>query len=193
MKSLEPPDSLHLRAAQGWLELEIATHKFMPELHEIYPEAYENCDNCSGSGKKIEVRNDDTEQIDCPRCGGTGRIKKPQVLRPSSPNSRPNPQPARSKEESMVHFEQELAKAHQLKRSLSQAISSSSLLSRDMIQLSEKLINSIDPLSKSTEASLEILQRDWAKELPRHDPLIVLLREFKISCFAAETYHSLVR
>jgi len=93
----------------------------------------------------------------------------------------------------MVHFEQELAKAHQLKRSLSQAISSSSLLSSDMIQLSEKLINSIDPLSKSTEASLEILQRDWAKELPRHDPLIVLLREFKISCFAAETYHSLVR
>ena len=126
MKSLEPQDSLHLRAAQGWLELgdhleanvelekisprlrmhpdvlllryeifakaklweaafyvaqalvevepkepcgwinqafalrkmspgglvEIAAHKFMPELHEIYPEAYESCGNSSGSGKK---------------------------------------------------------------------------------------------------------------------------------------------
>jgi hypothetical protein len=165
----------------------------MPELHEIYPGDSEGCDNCSGSGKKIEVRNNDSKQIDCPMCGGTGRIKKPQVFGASSPNSRPNSQPARSKEESMVHFEQELSKAHQLKRSLSQAISSSPLLSSDMIQLSEKLINSIDPLSKATEASLEILQRDWAKELPRHDPLIALLREFKISCFAAETYHSLVR
>jgi hypothetical protein len=173
--------------------VEIAAHRFMPKLYEIHPEAYESCGNCSGTGKKLKVRNDETKEIDCPRCGGTGKIKNPQVLRPSSPNSRANPQPAGSKEESMVQFEQELAKAHQLKRSLSQAISSSSLLSSDMIQLSEKLINSIDPLSKSTEASLEILQRDWAKELPRHDPLIVLLREFKISCFAAETYHSLIR
>jgi hypothetical protein len=73
----------------------------------------------------------------------------------------------------------------QLKRSLSQAISSSSLLSPDMIQLSEKLINSIDPLSKSTEASLEILQRDWAKELPRHDPLIVLLRRVQDFLFCS--------
>ena len=163
----------------------------MPKLYESNPDDYQICGTCTGSGTKIQL-----QKIPCPECQGTGSVKKLQKIKlePASPRSEPTQSPKpKSKEELQSQFEQEFSKAKKLKASLLEAVPASLLLSSEMIQLSEKLINSIDPLSKSTEPSLEILRRDWVKELPKTDPLLVQLREFKISCFAAETYYSLVR
>ena len=164
--------------------------QLMPKLHESYPESYEMCRCCTGSGTKTQL-----EQIICPECRGSGSIKKRQTSpgrSPVPPKLSPDPETAKSKEELRVQFEQELVKANQLKASLLAAVVSSLLLSAEMVEGSEKVITSIDPLSRSAEARLEELQRDWIKELPMNDPLLGRLREFKISCFAAETYHSLV-
>src|SRR6266498_5138541 len=134
----------------------------MPKLHEIYPEAYESCGHCSGSGKKVEVRNDETRQIDCPRCGGTGRIKKSTGIKPD-PSSADYRSPtiskpiARTKEELKTRFEEALAKAKQLQKSLLDAIQSSLQLSSEMMYSSHKFISSIDPLSKDVKESLEKL------------------------------------
>ena len=160
----------------------------MPKLHETYPDNYEICGSCTGSGTKTQV-----QTTTCPECRGSGSIKKRQPSRGISPVPPQDPKTAKPKEELRVQFAHELVKANQLKSSLLAAVLSSLMLSAEMMEVSEKRISSIDPLSRSTEARLEELQRDWAKELPRTDPLLVQLREFKISCFAAETYHSLVR
>jgi hypothetical protein len=161
----------------------------MSKLYESHPDDYQICGSCTGSGSKIQL-----QRIPCPECQGTGSIKKRQKIKldPAFPRTPQSPNP-KSKQELQTQFEQELAKAEQLKASLLVAVRSSVLLSAETIEFSRKRIGSIDPLSKHTEDRLEELQRDWAKELSITDPLLVQLREFKVSCFAAETYYSLVR
>jgi hypothetical protein len=159
----------------------------MPKLHETDPENYEMCGSCIGLGTKTQL-----EKIECPKCEGSGSIKKNRASQ-SPANPRSNALFTGSKEELMVQFDQELSKAKKMKASLLAAIPSSVLLSPESIYFADKLISSIDPLSKNTDASLEDLQRDWSQRLPTDDSLFILLSEFKTSCYAAETYRSLVQ
>jgi len=54
----------------------------MAKSQEGDSQTYKSCTECSGTGKKTEIRMEETTQIDCPRCGGTGRVKIPIKTKP---------------------------------------------------------------------------------------------------------------
>jgi hypothetical protein len=90
-----------------------------------------------------------------------------------------------------IRFEEELGKAQRLKKNLLEAIPSSLQLNPDAMFSADKLISSIDPLSKTSEESLEKLGREWSRLLLKYDPLLTLLFDFKRTCVTAEHYNAL--
>ena len=167
-------------------------HLIMPKSYQIDPDNYERCLVCGGKGTVEDRFVKRSEHVSCPECGGSGSIKKHSRIKPDpspSPSPKPPPQPiARTKTELDIRFEEELGKAQRLRKNLLEAIPSSLQLNPDAMFSADKLISSIDPLSKSTDETLEKLQFEWSRKLQREDRLLDLLSQFKWACFQAQTY-----
>jgi hypothetical protein len=173
----------------------------MPASHIAYPDDYEACGTCSGTGTVTRFRDGALQRDKCPNPScHSGSIRKLRKRRPSviDPGSGPKPPivppPATTKEELRSRYEQARDEAAKLKQQLlNDILTAPEFSSEERRSQAHSVIDAIDPAIGSATNILKSLLEEWRQGLPADNPLLINLELFESVCFRVDNYKCMLK